>query len=177
MRQAILGAICAVILATLQVHPAASQPPSGGLGLTRAEWEAAHGAPTGADPGGAFLHYAGGYAVAFDGEGLEAASHHIEQAWGDARAVSAEEARAAARALLPADAAQTGTSSSRAGNPVTVFRSAWLAGRVAPIWWLGDEPGTHIAIYRTQLNGRITSIEVAIRTSDARTWNSLVGRD
>jgi hypothetical protein len=161
MRQAIIGVICAVILATFLVHPAASQPPSGGLGLTRAEWEAAHGAPTGAGPAVGFLSYAGGYVARFDGAGPEAAARYIELAWGDAGAVSAEEARAAVLGLLPADAAEVGTSSSRAGNPVTVYRSAWLAGRVAPIWWLGDEPGTHIAIYRTQPNGRITSVVVA----------------
>ena len=159
MRQAISGAICAAILATLQVHPAASQPPSGGLGLARAVWEAAHGASTGADTLG-FLLYAGGYVLQFDGDGPDAAAWYIELAWGDAGAVSADEARAAALRLLPADAAEVGTSSSRGGNPVTVYRSEWLAGRLGPSWWLGDEPGTHVAIYRARPDGRITSIVV-----------------
>jgi hypothetical protein len=73
---------------------------SGGLGLTRTEWEKAHGQPSRSS---IFLEYDGGRLVVGL---LEGNVWHIERVWMRGDAVSLEDARNDARAYLPEDVTQ-----------------------------------------------------------------------
>lgn len=129
---------------------------SGALGLGRPAFEARFGPPTREAPGG-IVFYGPELSVIF----LDGTVWQIERSWGDGP-VSLDEARAAARALLPADAALVETSTSPAGATVDRYTSPSLIDRFPAATaigsaelssWPGGEPGDHIVIYRADQRG------------------------
>jgi hypothetical protein len=115
---------------------------SGGLGLTRDEWEAAHGEPTRSS---IFLEYAGGRLVVGL---LEGNVWHIERVWPRGDAVSLEAARAEASAYLPQDATQVQSVDRGDGRIIDVYSSAQLPSRFASTAWNGGKTGTFSIQYR-----------------------------
>src|SRR5262249_48060732 len=123
---------------------------SGGLGLSRAAWESAHGPPVGAD--GERRAYGDGRLVVGFRDGNVAS---LELVWGD-RPPILEEARIAGRGWLPQDArfVRTYVPTSAPGQPfVDVYASDSLGARFpdAP-WraspWTRGDPGRLIVGHR-----------------------------
>jgi hypothetical protein len=115
---------------------------SGGLGLSRSEWENAHGKPS---QSSIFLEYDGGRLVVGL---LESNIWHIERRWMPKEEVSLEEAREDARAFLPADATLSQSLDRGDGRIVDVYASQSLAGRFGPTAWNGGKVGTFSIQYR-----------------------------
>jgi hypothetical protein len=115
---------------------------SGGLGLTRDEWEAAHGEPSRTS---IFLEYAGGRLVVGL---LEGNVWHIERVWPRGDAVSLEAARSDVSAYLPQDATQVQSVDRGDGRIIDVFSSAQLSSRFASTAWNGGKSGTFSIQYR-----------------------------
>jgi hypothetical protein len=115
---------------------------SGGLGLSRDEWETAHGEPTRSS---IFLEYAGGRLVVglLDGN-----VWHIERVWPRGDAVSLDAARAEASAYLPQDATQVQSVDRGDGRIIDVYSSAQLPSRFASTAWNGGKTGTFSIQYR-----------------------------
>jgi hypothetical protein len=125
--------------------PAAGPPfASGGLGLSRAEWEKIHGGPTRSS---ILLEYDDGRLVVGL---LESNVWHLERVWmrGDAEAVSLEAAREEAKSFLPSDATETQTVDRGDGRIIDVYSSAILANRFASTAWNGGTQGTFAIQYR-----------------------------
>jgi hypothetical protein len=107
-RLALLGLVVVFGAGALVVLPGVRDPSgaaarqgafeSGGIGLSRAEWEAVHGP---GDVGQNYVTYEGGrYYVQFVGDAVS----FIELGWEDRGGVDAPDALAEVEALLPADA-------------------------------------------------------------------------
>jgi hypothetical protein len=122
--------------------PAAPSFASGGLGLTRAEWEQAHGQPRQAS---IFLEYGGGRLVVGL---LENKVWHIERVWMRGDAVALDTARDEVRAYLPSDAAQVQSVDRGDGRIIDVYTSALLAPRFGSTAWNGGKAGTFSIQYR-----------------------------
>ena len=122
--------------------PAAPSFASGGLGLTRAEWEQAHGQPTRSS---IFLEYAGGRLVVGL---LEGNVWHVERVWMRGDAVSLEAAREDARAFLPEDASQVQSVDRGDGRIIDIYSSAQLTNRFGSTAWNGGKAGTFSIQYR-----------------------------
>ena len=116
------GVASAVVIGVSTATPAADGFASGGLGLARAAWEAQHGAGT--DAGGSVEYEEKTYVVGFQGENVAS----LERIFNPA--VSLDEARGQAKALLPADSQLAQTSESSDGGTVEVYQSAALAARL-----------------------------------------------
>jgi hypothetical protein len=136
---AIVAALVASTFATRAFAFQDDEPESGGLGLTRAEWEAAHGTGEAAEgpaiPFDAVYAYENdAYVVSFSGSKEEESSvvMYIELAWPEPIAWAA--AVEAAERLLPADAEPTGayaappTPSGPTALTIQQFESEWLSG-------------------------------------------------
>jgi hypothetical protein len=138
-RLALLGLLVALGAAALVALPTVRHPSgvaarqgafeSGGIGLSRAEWEAVHGP---GDVGQNYVTYEGGrYFVQFAGGAVS----FIELGWEDRGGVDATVALAEAEALLPADAAflETFYAPPTGGGPVGLtidrYESAALPDR------------------------------------------------
>lgn len=127
---------------------AAPRPPagppfaSGGLGLSRAEWEVAHGQPTRSS---IFLEYAGGRLVVGL---LEGNVWHLERVWQRNDAVTLDVARNDARAYLVSDAALVQSYDRGDGRIIDVYSSAILANRFGQTAWNGGRAGTFTIQYR-----------------------------
>ena len=126
---------------------------SGGLGLTRSEWEAGHGLP--------YAEIAGlpRYGIAdVQSQDIMYERDMIQMiVWQIALPVSIDAAMAAADQYKPGDA-QYLTSYAPDGRPETtvdVFSSVMLAERLgqAPHLWIGGEPGTFIVQYNRYPDG------------------------
>jgi hypothetical protein len=128
--------------ATRAAAPAGPAFASGGLGLTRAEWEQAHGQPTRSS---IFLEYAGGRLVVGL---LEGNVWHVERVWMRGDAVSLEAARDDARAYLPGDATQVQSVDRGDGRIIDVYSSAVLTNRFGSTAWNGGKAGTFSIQYR-----------------------------
>jgi hypothetical protein len=122
--------------------PAAPSFASGGLGLTRAEWEKAHGQPSRSS---IFLEYDGGRLVVGL---LEGNVWHVERVWMRGDAVSLEDSREDARAYLPEDATQVQSLDKGDGRIVDVYTSSSLTGRFGSTAWNGGKAGTFSIQYR-----------------------------
>jgi len=130
---------------------------SGGIGLTRATWETLHG-PGRDDGRGGVAYEQGTYTVQF----LDDRVQHVERVWGEASALSIEEARAEARRLGPADARVAQPVSSRGGAARELFASDALKARFGAGAWAGAEAGQFVVLYRQNAGlGSVTSIVVA----------------
>jgi len=145
--------------------PDATAPPflSGGLGVTKAEWEQEHGPGTpvgdgsftyGADymAGPAFTVYFGQapYNLSLTDDSLVNA---IERNWPPAEYKSLSVARRAALQLVPADAVLIKTDTSVQHPPLDIYQSRSLADRerafhVADLPWDGGPLGTFHVYYQ-----------------------------
>ncbi|MGE3271773.1 MAG: hypothetical protein AB7P40_23675, partial [Chloroflexota bacterium] len=115
---------------------------SGGLGLTRAEWEKVNGEPTRSS---IFLEYAGGRLVVGL---LEGNVWHLERVWPRADAVTLDAAREDARAYLVGDAVLVQSVDRGDGKIIDVYSSTSLTSRFGPTAWNGGRPGTFTIQYR-----------------------------
>jgi hypothetical protein len=122
--------------------PAAPPFASGGLGLTRAEWEKAHGQPSRSS---IFLEYDDGRLVVGL---LDSNVWYIERVWLRDEAVALDAARQDAQAYLPADANLTQSVDRGDGRIVDIYSSALLASRFGPTSWNGGKAGTFSIQYR-----------------------------
>lgn len=152
-------------------EPAAATTPlqSGGLGLTRDEWEQRHGAGT-QDPVMGYSYEDGEYLVSYqaDSAGVETV-WMIEERFGSA-GISADDARAASKLLLPTDGKLTKTYTPAQGREVDLYRSSWLKdrfpatmkiGKLELSMWTNGDPGDYIVLYRVD-TGKATSIVIGI---------------
>lgn len=142
---------------------------SGGLGLTRAEWETQHGAGV-ENPGLGYIYDKKQYIVAYqsDPAGTETV-WYIEQRF-DAPGVVIDDARKLSALILPIDSGLTKTYTLATGQLVDLSRSEWLKGRfpettkigkiVLPMWPEG-EPGDFTIGYRMEAD-KVTSIVIGI---------------
>ena len=145
--------------------PAAPAPPafsSGGLGLTRAEWEKAHGQPTRSS---IFLEYSGGRLVVGL---LESNVWHIERVWMRDDAVSLETAREEVKAYLPEDATQVNTIDRGDGRIVDIYASPKLTGRFGPTAWNGGKEGTFSIQYKFRAAADRLVTSAMFRLGDAQ---------
>ncbi len=137
-------------------RPAPSPTPalaSDGIGRTRAEWESDHGRPE--DEVGNFLYYENGsYVVAFE----EGRIRHVTRTW--ERRVSLQQAREAARHLLPRDARLLRRGEPRENRVLEIYESELLrrdltetSGTLPP----EADPGIATVVYRVA-GGRVESL-------------------
>jgi hypothetical protein len=141
--------------------PAAPAFVSGGLGLTRVEWEKSHGQPSRSS---IFLEYDGGRLVVGL---LESNVWHIERIWMRNEAVSLDAARDDARAYLPSDANLTQSVDRNDGKIIDVYTSAVLAGRFGPTAWNGGKPGTFTIQYKLRAPTDRMVVSAMFRLGDA----------
>jgi hypothetical protein len=116
--------------------------PSGGLGLSRAEWESIYGPPIGMVNGAA--RYAADGATTLDVIFLDDMVQSID--WQTTQPLTADAAMASGQVLLPADASQTSSYAppERPEAMVYMYASEALAHHLGgdPKWWRGGETGT-----------------------------------
>jgi hypothetical protein len=122
--------------------PASPPFASGGLGLSRAEWETTNGQPTRSS---IFLEYANGKLVVGL---LEGNVWHLERAWNRNEPVALDAAREEARAYLVSDAVLVQSVDRGDGRIVDVYSSALLGSRFGPTAWNGGRAGTFSIQYR-----------------------------
>jgi hypothetical protein len=115
---------------------------SGGLGLSRAEWEQVHGQPTRSS---IFLEYAGGRLVVGL---LEGNVWHLERVWPRTDAVALDAARNDVRTYLVNDAVLVQSVDRGDGKVIEVYTSAVLTNRFGPTAWNSGRPGTFTVQYR-----------------------------
>ncbi|MFN8468741.1 MAG: hypothetical protein U0X20_24495 [Caldilineaceae bacterium] len=139
------------VLPSVQAAPAANEAPatasasefpSGGLGLSRAEWESMYGPPIGMVNGAA--RYAADGATTLDVIFLDDMVQSID--WQTTQPLSADAAMTSGKALLPADVSQTSSYAppERPEAMVYLYSSEALALHLGsdPKWWRGGETGT-----------------------------------
>ena len=118
---------------------------SGGLGLSREQWEVFYEEGV---PDDVFGFRYGKYLVAFQADNV----WYIECEWSAEDAVSLEDARTEADGLIPVDSQFVGTYSPE-GMPelvVDLYMSESLKTRFDSAtgdWWTGGEPGNFIVVY------------------------------
>jgi hypothetical protein len=122
--------------------PAGPTFASGGLGLSRQDWEQTHGSPTKVS---LFLEYDGGRLIVGL---LDNSIRHIERVWLSRDAATLEAARDEARNYVPADAALTQSIDKGDGSVVDIFTSPSLTSRFGPTDWNAGRPGTFAVKYR-----------------------------
>lgn len=160
-----VGWVAAEFLTDPAARPSAPAAPSfasGGLGLTRAEWEKSHGQPS---QSSIFLEYDGGRLVVGL---LEGNVWHMERVWMRGDAVSLDNARNEARAYLPEDAEQVQSFDRGDGRIVDVYRSASLNGRFSSTAWNGGKAGTFSIQYRFRSAADRLVISAMFRLGDAQ---------
>lgn len=139
--------------------PAATAPPafkSGGLGKTRAEWEAVYQKPE-KEQSGLITYANGNYYIMF----LDGRVSYIEHRWGDQDAKSLDYATGAAKPLLPTDAKLLQTYKSRAGSTVDLFHSDALAQIFPAEAFIAGAPGDFVVIYG-DITGKVTRFVIGL---------------
>jgi hypothetical protein len=144
-----------------------STPPpigkSGGLGLSRGDWETKYGKP-GKDSLGFIDYVSGKYVTKYRDDAVD----YLERHWGDQGAVTMDAARTESKALIPTDASLVKTYTATGGRTVDLYTSNSLVDRfkVGPgpygNPWTGSDPGTFIVLYRTDASNRVFTILAAI---------------
>lgn len=140
---------------TPAAQPSPPKPPfnSGGLGLSKEQWEQVAGQPT---RNSIFTEYAGGRLVVgfMDGN-----VWHLERVWRPGEAVELEAARAEARPYLPADATLVQSVDRGDGRIIDVYASTSLSSRYTTTAWNSGKPGTFAIHYRFKgpTDRRVTS--------------------
>jgi hypothetical protein len=141
--------------------PAAPAFASGGLGLTKTEWEKSHGQPSRSS---IFLEYDGGRLVVGL---LESNVWHIERVWMRNEAVNLDAARDDARAYLPSDANLVQSVDRNDSKIVDVYTSAILTNRFGPTAWNGGKPGTFTIQYKFRAQNDRMVVSAMFRLGDA----------
>jgi hypothetical protein len=143
-------------------RPAPASPPfaSGGLGLSRAEWEQVNGQPTRSS---IFLEYANGKLVVGL---LEGNVWHLERAWPRPDAVALDAAREEARAYLVSDAVLVQSVDRGDGRIIDVYSSAILGNRFGPTAWNGGRTGSFSIQYRFRTPADRMVISAMFRLGD-----------
>lgn len=130
--------------AALVAEPTPTLPAAGGLGQSRAEWEALHQeAPL---PQAAYgAAYDGAYDVIFQEDKV----WYLERQWPAGSAPTADEVEAESRRLIPDDSqlVETYRPEDRPETVVNLYSSEWLKDKFAGHWWTGGEPGNFIVMY------------------------------
>jgi endonuclease YncB( thermonuclease family) len=144
-------------------HAAATTPvpayASGGLGLTRAEWEAKHGKGEG-DEASFITYERQQYLVTFSRGEVWSIS------WNLPDSVSPDVADDLALSLVPADHQFVGSTVTEPGSPADLYLSDSLIARFPPEDgrdpWHGDPPGSFIVIYYPEPDGLVGSLLIGI---------------
>ncbi len=129
---------------------------SGGLGLSREDWEQLHGAPT-RDTDGLVAYEDDVYLVIYQDDKVWNLTAYPESG----EAVPLAEARALGKGLIPQDAKKVKTYKPDADRVVDVHRSKSLRSRFGTMTWLGDQPGTFILLYKLDAAGDVHTIMAA----------------
>jgi hypothetical protein len=142
--------------------PAAAPFASGGLGLSRAEWEQAHGQPSRSS---IFLEYDGGRLVVGL---LESNVWHIERVWMRNEAVALDAARDDVKAYLPSDATVTQSIDRGDGRVIDVYSSPILSSRFGPTAWNGGKVGTFTITYKFRAASDRMVVSAMFRLGDGQ---------
>lgn len=130
---------------------------TGGLGMTRADWEKVYQKPE-KEQSGFFTYANGNYFVGYVDDRL----WHLEHSWGDQNAKSREFAEGAATPFLPADGKKVQEyKSTGSGSTVVLYHSDGLAALFAPESFIGGEPGDFVVIYR-DITGKVTGFVIGL---------------
>ncbi len=127
-----------------------------GIGLSRADWERAHGKAE-QNIGGFLTYQRGRYVVAF----LDGKVRHVERFWGG-RGVPMSVARSESKALLPTDTVMRGRSSLSPDYVTEVYMSAYARKRFSAEqaeMWFDSRPGSLQVLYHLS-HGRVVSVIV-----------------
>lgn len=133
---------------------------SGGLGLSKIEWENLFGSPKENDSLNPiyYSYEKGKYAVQF--APIENGNvRHIEFHWGDKSAVSISDARTISKNYIPKDAKFKKTYIAKSESIVDLYESESLKNRFSKEYF-DEKQGEFIIIYRNQ-TGKTTSFIVA----------------
>jgi endonuclease YncB( thermonuclease family) len=134
---------------------------SGGLGLSRSDWEIQHTEtdPNSLDFTSLGVPYDGRYDVTFQ----EGNVFHIERQWQPANAVSMESAEQESAALLPRDAVfiRTYTPEGQSDTIVNVYYSESLKSRFLLTTWSRAQPGAFVVVLYAGLEG-VTRMRIGV---------------
>jgi hypothetical protein len=130
--------------------------PSGGLGLTRNEWERTHGRAFKEDS--AYVYYKDGR---FKLNFMDANAGYLEWVYGDVDAVSIDEARNASKEFIPTDSTLIRTYQLDSGYMVDLYSSESLKNRFSGEDWIGGEPGNFIVMFKPNRN-RVSSFIIGV---------------
>jgi hypothetical protein len=142
--------------------PAAPAFSSGGLGLSRTEWEKAHGQPSRSS---IFLEYDGGRLVVGL---LDSNVWYIERVWMRNEAVDIDAARDDVKAYLPSDATVTQTVDKGDGKVIDIYSSSLLSSRFGPTAWNGGKVGTFTITYKFRAASDRMVVSGMFRLGDAQ---------
>jgi hypothetical protein len=132
--------------------PAASDVSSGGLGISRENWEQLYGEPTGSTSE-VWLYEDGIYRVQFQPDVLSYLEHDIQQEFGLESAVSFEEAKQMSQQFIPDDSNLLVTQQPTEDPPYVVletYESKWLSEQLPITSWGDAEPGTFTIRYELE---------------------------
>jgi len=129
---------------------------SGGMGLSREDWEQSYGEPTGSTD--EFTEYADGvYQVGFETNVLSYLEHDVQQEFGLESVVTLEEGRVISEQFVPDDSELIETQQLAEEPPAVVsetYKSEWLSTRLPVTIWGDAEPGTFTVRYELE-NGNL----------------------
>jgi hypothetical protein len=141
--------------------PAPELPPlpSGGLGLSKPEWEQIYGPGAPTDRPDFFWYQGGTYLVGFQ----EGNISYIERQWPPENAVPVDEARRQSGALIPGDSQnlQSGSPEGRADLIVDLYSSPWLVSRFSGGVWAGGQPGNFTVTFNVYEPG-VTRMAISL---------------
>ena len=129
---------------------------TGGLGLSLREWEAAHGHPEG-ETGGLFRYQDATYLVVYYCDLVWNLTHHPHKGG----SVPPEEARAAARRLMPGDAVGERFMAQRKDREVELYTSKYLRGRYDAGAWGEGRAGVFHVLYKVDAQRQVHTILLA----------------
>ena len=146
---------------TSEQKPVENLYESGGIGLSRTEWENLSGIANENSPL-APIYYSykdGKYTVQF-APPKSGNVRYIEYSWGDKNAVNIKDAREESKKFIPKDAKFKKTYVSISESIVDLYESKSLKNRFSKDYFFDSELGEFIIIYRNQ-TGKTTSFIIA----------------
>lgn len=157
LRLTLIALVAALLVAGCGVAPERTPLPfeSGGLGITREQWEGWAGGGTQEATGYA---YEGGYHVSYQADVSGVSSVSLIDRDYDSLDIAGS--RRASEYLLPSDRVFVRTTTPTQGRAVDYYTSEWLKGRLPANLFVGGAPGSFTVVFRLT-EGRITSIVVA----------------
>lgn len=117
---------------------------SGGLGLSRTEWELLHGRAASQDSG--YVYYddeRGRFIINF----MASRAAYIKRSYRDSAGVSLDDARSESRKLIPIDSRLLRTYNSSAGTVDLYFTDVLKPMFPKDDYWIRGEPGNFIVLY------------------------------